>query len=80
MLCRFGTTSDVDGWRELSDFPGRAHRLEHTRNDLCRAGAGRLVLRLDFEQFGVGQGGAQLVVQLMKQRSQVRGLPLWLLL
>jgi hypothetical protein len=71
--------SGVDGWGELSDFPGRGHGLEHTRDNLCGAGAGGRVLRFDLEQLGVGQGGAQLVVQLMKQRSQVRGVPLRLL-
>jgi len=70
---------DLNGGRWLGttpDFLRGAHRIEHTSHNLFGARTIRRVGGLGFEQFCVCQDDAQLVVQLMKQTSQllIRGL------
>ena len=47
------------------------HRVEHASHNLLCAGTIRGVGSLGFEQFRVRQHDAQLVVQLVKQQSQL---------
>jgi hypothetical protein len=60
----------------MPDFLRSAHRIEHTSNNLFGACTIRRVRSLGFEQLRMCQDDAQLVVQLVKQTSQlwVRGL------
>src|SRR5262245_15513800 len=55
----------------LPDLAGGAHRVEHTGDDLRRAGAPHLVGALGLEQFGVGEDDPELVVQAMKEQAEV---------
>lgn len=50
-----------------------AHRLQDAGDDLRRAGASYIIVRFCFEHFGVRQHDPELIVQLVKERTQ-RGL------
>jgi hypothetical protein len=52
---------------EASDFFGGAHSFERTRHDLSRARAVHIISRLRFEQLGVREDDAELIVQPMEE-------------
>ena len=47
------------------------HRVEDARDDLRRAGAARVVGELRFEQLGVGENDPELIVQSMKEETEI---------
>jgi hypothetical protein len=50
-----------------ADFFGRAHRVEHTADDLRGTGAARFVGGFLLHELGMRQDDAELVVQLVKE-------------
>lgn len=54
-----------------ADFAGGAHRLENARDDLGGACTRHFIRGFRFEELGVRQDDAELVVQAMEQESQV---------
>ena len=54
-----------------------AHRLQDAGDDLRRAGASYIIERFCFEHFGVRQHDPELIVQLVKERTQLGLLPDW---
>ncbi len=50
----------------------RGHRVEHARDDLRRAGAAHVVGRFGFQEFGVREDDAKLIVETMKEQTKVR--------
>jgi hypothetical protein len=55
----------------LKDLSHSAHRGECARDDLSRAIAIRIVSGFGFEQLGMRENNAELVVQAMKERLKV---------
>ena len=55
---------------EIADFAGGPHGLEGARNDLGRASAAHVIGSFRFQQLGVGEDDAELVVQAMKQGTE----------
>lgn len=53
------------------------YRLQHAGDDLRRAGASDVVARFCFEHFGVRQHNPELIVELVKQRTQLGLHPDW---
>src|SRR5688572_54606 len=61
------------GWfRSATKLPRGSHRVEHARDNLLRSRAIHVVHGLGFEQLGVRQDDAQLVVQPVEERAQLR--------
>lgn len=52
-----------------------AQRLQNAGDDLRRARASHIIVRFGFEHFGVRQDDPKLIVQLVKQRTQLGVLP-----
>ena len=56
---------------ELANLFGSAHRVERARNDLRRAGSTHFIGRFRFEQLGMSQDDAELIVQAVEEEAQV---------
>src|SRR5262249_18476893 len=54
-----------------TQLAGRRHRVEHAGHDLSRACAARVVGMLRFEQLGVRQNDPELVVQAVKEKTEI---------
>src|SRR5262245_48622542 len=61
----------IDGMRLPADFSSRPHSVERARHKLGRASAIAGVSSFRFEQLGVGENDAELVVQSVEEHTQV---------
>ena len=67
---------EVQGFRRFSsaaqsNLARRRHGVEDTGDDLRGAGAARVVGELRFEQLGVGENDAELIVQAVKEKAEI---------
>ncbi len=54
-----------------SNFARGRHRVEDARHDLRGARAARVVDELRFEQLGIGENDAELIVQAVKEKAEI---------
>ena len=54
-----------------TDLARRRHRVENARDDLGRARAARVVGKLRFEQLGIGENDAELIVQAVEEKTEI---------
>jgi hypothetical protein len=74
--CEFGcrevpTGIELERLGSAADFSGRCHGVEDAGDDLGRACAARFVRRLRFEQLGVREDDAELIVQAVEQETKI---------
>ena len=68
----FRLDAGLFGLSASTDLLGRAHGVEHARDDLSRPGAAGVVSRSGFQQFGVRKNDPQLIVQPVEQHANIR--------